>query len=108
MSLHWHRRSCRNVQSQYDSLCQSHGLFSRILCSMETSTECEFIVLTLYLYTLAAAVSLIGTVVCLLGLVQAQRWLIEKWSSRQSTSVTAWWDSVVEGGETEGLLGSSR
>lgn len=110
MLIHWHGRACRKIERQYDVLCQVPGIFGNILCGLETVTECQLIVLTLYVYTLAAAVSLVGTLLCLLGLVQAQRWLTQKWTRLRSepSTLTSWWDSDIEGTETEGLLGNGK
>eukprot|EP00747_Dinoflagellata_sp_TGD_P205994 gnl/TRDRNA2_/TRDRNA2_79737_c0_seq2.p1 gnl/TRDRNA2_/TRDRNA2_79737_c0~~gnl/TRDRNA2_/TRDRNA2_79737_c0_seq2.p1 ORF type:complete len:121 (+),score=22.32 gnl/TRDRNA2_/TRDRNA2_79737_c0_seq2:90-452(+) len=110
----WNLRTCLEAERQQDDVCRGGELSSlrfrgSLLCYMETTTECEIIVVGLYVYVAAAALTLFGAGLCVKGLLEARQRIEEKWTrvpeghAREST----WGLTSADPDERSSLLSQS-
>mmetsp|Transcript_94220 Transcript_94220/g.281171 ORF Transcript_94220/g.281171 Transcript_94220/m.281171 type:complete len:284 (-) Transcript_94220:67-918(-) len=85
----WEVGVCQRLDAQQDVVCQDgarlrmgplFGQLSGFMCNLETTTECEMLILAIYAYTCLAMISLVGTLMALIGFDRARQELDAKWA----------------------------
>mmetsp|Transcript_91932 Transcript_91932/g.297387 ORF Transcript_91932/g.297387 Transcript_91932/m.297387 type:complete len:116 (-) Transcript_91932:42-389(-) len=75
----WDLRACRSVEAPSDAVCRRSEGRAAWMCLLETTAECEFLLLALHSYAAAAALSYFAAALGLAGLTLERRRLEERW-----------------------------
>merc|ERR1712194_98466 len=87
----WNPAACRKTEAAHEAACRSDNnvIFAHIICSAESWSECQLLVVSVYAYICMNLGSGCGLLLCMAALAQEQRLLKQRWTALNKTPAAA-------------------